>query len=51
MPSRDYYQAQVYSDDLSAKHEMAIRSETVTAKSNITLNLVTAGGALIRLSR
>ena len=45
------YQAKVYSDDLSAKHEMAIRSETVTAKSTITVNLATAGGALIRLSQ
>jgi alpha-glucosidase len=45
------YQAKVCADDLAAKHEMAIRSEAVNARSSINLNLVNAGGALIRLSR
>jgi alpha-glucosidase len=45
------YSARVYCDDLAAKHEMAIRSEDVTARSSITLHLVSAGGAFVRLSR
>ena len=47
---RGEYQAEIYSDDLADKHEMAIRRETVTNRSRITLPLVTAGGGLIRLS-
>jgi alpha-glucosidase len=45
------YTAKVYCDDLAAKHEIAIRSDTVTAQSGITLNLISAGGAFIRLNR
>jgi alpha-glucosidase len=45
------YQAKVYSDDLAAKYEMATRSEAVNAQGSIKLNLVGAGGALVRLSR
>lgn len=47
---RGEYRAEIYSDDLADKHEMASRRESVTDRSTITLPLVTAGGGLIRLS-
>ncbi len=44
------YAAEVYSDDLPAKFEMATRREAVTARSTIALTLAPAGGGLIRLT-
>jgi alpha-glucosidase len=44
------YRATAYADDLAAKYQMSTRSETVTARSSLTLKLVGAGGAMVRLT-